>query len=130
MSGRSRSLGVALGGALALAGAIIAACYEIPRPACGFQCGPAGACPDGYRCAADVYCHRNDTALDLVCTRPDAPLPADATPDTGASADATIDAPIDAAVDAAEGAADGAAIDAVLDATDDAGADAAIDAPP
>lgn len=129
MSGRLRSLGIALGTTLALCGAIIAACYEIPRPACGFLCGPADACPDGYSCAADMYCHRNDTPSDLMCTRADAPLPADANPD-GASADATIDAPIDAGGDAAGSAVDGAAIDAVLDATDDAGADAAIDAPP
>jgi hypothetical protein len=116
VSGRLRSLGVALGGALALAGALIAACYEIPRPACGFLCGPAGACPDGYSCAADMYCHRNDAPLDLVCTHPDAPLPADANPDTRASADATIDAAPDAGDDAAIDAGDDAAVDAAIDA--------------
>jgi hypothetical protein len=106
VSGRLRSLGVALGAALALggalAGAIIPACYEIPRPACGFLCGPGGACPDEYRCAADMYCHRNDTAPDLVCTRPDAALPVDATGDDvpADAPDAAPDAPIDAAIDA------------------------------
>jgi hypothetical protein len=121
VSGRLRSLGVALGAALALVGAIITACYEIPRPACGFLCGPGSACPDGYRCAADMYCHRNDTPSDLTCTRPDAALPADATSaDAAASADATADA---AASDAGE---DAAPDDAPTDAPDDA----AIDAPP
>jgi hypothetical protein len=52
-----------------------------------------------------MYCHRDDTPPDLVCARPDAALPADAT-DTDAAADAagddaaTIDAPDDAAIDA------------------------------
>lgn len=119
MSGRLQSLGVALSLTGALVGAIIAACYEIPRPACGFQCGPAGACPDGYRCAEDMYCHRNDTPSDLVCTRADAPLPVDA---TGADADGSADAPIDAPIDAPT--------DADLDASDDAAIDALIDAPP
>lgn len=123
VSGRLRTLGVALGAALALGGAlaaaIIPACYEIPRPACGFLCGPGGACPDGYSCAADMYCHRNDTAPDLVCTSSDAALPVDAT-----SADAPVDA-IDAA--APDAAIDAAAPDAAIDA---AAADAAIDAAP
>jgi hypothetical protein len=109
VSGRLRSLGVALGAALTLAGAIITACYEIPRPACGFLCGPGDACPDGYSCAGDMYCHRNDTPPDLTCTRPDAPLPADA---TGADARATADA----AIDAGEDAAPDALIDAEIDA--------------
>jgi len=113
VSGRLRSLGVALGAAiglsLALASAIITACYDVPRPSCGFLCGPGGACPDGYGCAADMYCHRNDTPPDLVCTRPDAALPADATSadaapdaagDDAAIDAATIDAPDDAAIDA------------------------------
>jgi NAD(P)H-hydrate repair Nnr-like enzyme with NAD(P)H-hydrate epimerase domain len=124
VSGRLRSLGVALGAALALAGAIITACYEIPEPSCGFLCGPGGACPDGYRCAADMYCHRNDTPPDRMCTRPDAPLPADAT-----SADAAADAAPDARGDDA-GAAIDAPDDAAPDAAPDAAIDAAIDAPP
>jgi hypothetical protein len=109
VSGRLRSLGLALGAALglslALAGAIITACYDIPRPSCGFLCGPGGACPDGYGCAADMYCHRDDTPPDLVCARPDAAVPADATADAAADAAgddaATIDAPDDAPIDAA-----------------------------
>jgi len=116
VSGRLRSLGVALGAALGLsltlAGVIITACYEIPRPACGFLCGPGDACPDGYSCAGDMYCHRNDTPPDLMCTRPDAPLPADATgadADAGADTDATAD---DAAIDAGEDAAPDATIGA------------------
>jgi hypothetical protein len=119
VSGRLRSLGVALGLAGALVGAIVTSCYEIPRPSCGFLCGPDGACPDGYSCAADMYCHRNDSPPDLMCTHPDAPLPADAT-----SADTTADG-ADAAIDAAPDAA----IDAAPDAAIDAAPDAAIDAP-
>lgn len=89
MSGRLLSLGFLVPGValVALAGAIATSCYEVPRPACGFVCGPDGACPDGYRCAADHYCHRDDAPDDLVCARPDAALPADAPPP-----DAMVDA--------------------------------------
>jgi hypothetical protein len=130
VSGRLRSFGVALGATLALggalAGAIIAGCYEIPRPACGFLCGPGGACPDGYSCAADMYCHQNGTAPDLVCAHADAALPLDAAPD--AAPDAAIDALPDAAIDAAPDAPPDAAIDAAPDAPPDAAIDAAPDA--
>lgn len=99
------SLGLALGLVVALSGAIIAACYEVPRPACGFVCGPDGACPDGYACASDHVCHAAGSPDGLVCPHPDAALPADAAPDTppdampDAAVDATDDAPADMAVD-------------------------------
>jgi len=80
VSGRLLSLGVALGLLVAL-GAAIAACYEVPRPDCGFVCGPGGACPDGYACASDHTCHRNGTPDSLVCGHPDAAVP-DAPTDT------------------------------------------------
>jgi len=38
---------------VALAGTIVVACYDVPKPDCGFVCGPGGACPDAYTCAAD-----------------------------------------------------------------------------
>jgi len=82
---------------VALAGATVA-CYSIPRPDCGFVCGPDDACPGGYTCADDHRCHRNGAPADLVCTTVDAPLPADAAPD--AAVDAPPDAPDDAMIDA------------------------------
>jgi hypothetical protein len=137
VTGRLRSFGVALGATLALggalAGAIIPGCYEIPRPACGFLCGPGGACPDQYSCAADMYCHRNGTAPDLVCAHADAALPVDATADSPAdAADAAIDAAPDAPVDASPDAPIDADLDAPADdaAVDAPTEDAAIDAPP
>jgi hypothetical protein len=87
----------------ALAGTIAAACYTIPRPDCGFVCGPGDACPDGYTCADDHRCHRNGAPPDLVCATVDAPLPIDASPDAAvdAAVDAPVDAPDDAMIDAA-----------------------------
>ncbi|HEX3760546.1 MAG TPA: hypothetical protein VHW23_17650 [Kofleriaceae bacterium] len=121
MSGRLLSLGVALGLTGVLVGAIVAACYEIPRPSCGFQCGPGSACPDGYTCSADLYCHGNGTPPDLVCTHPDAPLPVDAASDAPPDvADATVDTAADAAADAPDDAATDAEIDAAIDAAIDA----------
>lgn len=38
---------------------VLAGCYDIPQPACGFQCGPPasiggdGTCPDGYACVEE-----------------------------------------------------------------------------
>lgn len=113
-----------------MAGAIISACYDVPRPACGFVCGPDDACPDGYQCASDHYCHRDGTPDSLVCRSPDAGLQVDAAPDgmpdvIDAAADARPDAALDAAPDAVDAAPD------AVDATDDAMADdAAADAPP
>lgn len=131
MSGRVLSLGVAvallLGLIVAATGAILAACYDVPTPDCGFQCGPEGACPDGYTCASDGRCHRIGAPASLVCPGPDAAV-RDASIDAGI--DAVPDAAADAALDAAPDAAVDAAPDAALDAAPDAAADAAIDAPP
>jgi len=65
------------------------ACYDVPRPDCGFQCGPADECPDGYSCARDQRCHRLGAPTALVCDTFDAAMPA---------RDAMPDAPIDATV--------------------------------
>jgi hypothetical protein len=139
VSGRLVSLGIAIALLVALTGAIVAACYEVPTPSCGFLCGPNDACPDSYACANDHFCHRIGAPATLVCGTPDAGLPEtsdaranDAPPDVMVDAmrDATPDAMIDAAPDAAVDAAPDAAIDAAPDAAVDAAPDAAVDAAP
>ncbi len=99
---------------VALAGAIVAACYEVPTPSCGFLCGPNDACPDSYTCATDHYCHRVGAPATLVCGTPDAGI-ADSSDDAGAN-DAAVDAMPDATVDAVPDAA----VDAMPDAMPDA----------
>ena len=120
---RLGSLGAALALLAALAGAIVSACYDVPRPACGFLCGPAGECPDGYTCAAEQVCHANGSPDGLVCRNPDAALPVDAMSDV--AADQRVDAMADAPEDMTDAAEDAAA-------EDDAAEDAAVDdaAPP
>ena len=123
-------LGVALGFVLTFIGGIFAlpACYDLPRPVCGFRCGALGECPEDYTCGDDSRCHLNGSAP-MVCGTPDAPdLDAavdviDGPPDTP---DDAIDAPPDAEIDAAIDAA----VDAPADADIDAPADAPDDAPP
>ena len=75
------------------------ACYDEPRPACGFRCGPAEECPTGYACAIDGRCHLNGSDPNLVCGAVDAAVPdaidareLDGPPDT------PLDAPPDAFV--------------------------------
>jgi hypothetical protein len=79
--GRLLTLGAAIGGLLVGAGAIASACYTVPTPDCGFRCGPDDACPDGYTCAAERFCHRNGAPATLVCAPIDAALPIDAAVD-------------------------------------------------
>jgi hypothetical protein len=51
-----------------LAGAATSSgCFDRPRPACAFWCGDDGACPDGYRCATDQWCKREDVAETFAC---------------------------------------------------------------
>ena len=71
-----------------LAGAVIAACYDVPAPDCGFLCGPNNACPDGYSCTPVQRCRRIDAPLTVVCTATDV----DAGPGPGSP---PLDAPID-----------------------------------
>jgi hypothetical protein len=105
---RLLSLGAAIAliaglvGALGATGAIVASCYDLPQPDCGFVCGPSGACPDGYSCASDQRCHRLGAPAGLICPSPDAAI--DAAPDAAADAgvDTAADAAADAALDAAE----------------------------
>jgi hypothetical protein len=100
VSGRLVSLGVATALLVAVTGAIVAACYEVPTPDCGFLCGPDNACPDTYTCASDRHCHRIGAPANLVCSTPDGGAPS-----TDASA---IDAAIDAAIDGQPDAMDDA----------------------
>jgi hypothetical protein len=95
--------------------ALLGACFDKPTPACAFWCGAESACPDGYRCAADQWCKREDVPDSHECgpgpTQDAAPGPADAAP-----ADAGDASPPDAALpDAAlPDAAPVPAIDAAL----------------
>lgn len=86
-------------------------CFDRPQPECAFFCGPGGECPDGYGCAADGWCKRQDVDPAFEC--PNAPIDA-AVPDVS-----TLDAP----------GADGPDLDAP--GADAPGADAPdLDAPP
>jgi hypothetical protein len=109
MRRRCAYLGLALGGITAIA-AIIVACYDEPKPECGFRCGPAGACPPDYTCGPDQRCRLNGSSPLLVCGTVDAGVDAAAdaaadgqmpdTPNPDAPRDAPPDAPIDAPIDA------------------------------
>lgn len=143
-------LGLALGLASALLGGLLTlpGCYDLPTPACGFRCGPAGECPADYTCNSfDGRCHLNGSDPNLVCATPEPDAgPPDTEPpvDVMDASDATdandasdaSDAPLDAddgGVDAPLDADDGG-VDAPLDADDggldasDAGSDATLDA--
>lgn len=75
---------VALGALLGLA---LPACYDVPRPQCGFRCGPDQACPEDYTCnPSDGRCHLDGSPASLVCGAP----PGDAGVD--GAADAALDA--------------------------------------
>ncbi len=96
------------------AAALLGACFDKPTPACAFWCGVQSACPDGYRCAADQWCKREDVPESQECgpgpTQDAAPIPVDAAP--GDAGDAS---PPDAALtDALPDAAPVPAIDAAL----------------
>lgn len=106
MSVRSIALLVVLGGA------IVAACYDVPTPDCGFRCGPDSACPDNYTCASDHHCHRIGTPANLVCSTPDAAVPNGSDAAVDGASDTMSDAPVDAMVDAP--------VDAPVDVMDDA----------
>jgi len=124
----SSGIALAVWAAVIALGAMFSACYDVPRPNCGFACGPGGACPDGYGCAADRYCHRIGAPADLVCMAPDALMAVDAAGDGrrdaagGPAPDASRDAAIDATADAAVNAPQDAAGDAAGDAESNAAA--------
>jgi hypothetical protein len=101
-------LGLALGSTALLAAGVVASCYRVPTPTCGFRCGPNGECPADYTCSMfEDRCHLNGTDPAIRCdTIDDEP--------TDAPADVPIDLPI---------------ADAAQDAPQDAGADAPSDAP-
>ena len=42
----------------------LTACYDLPKPDCGFVCGPSAACPADYTCnMADNRCHLDATSV-------------------------------------------------------------------
>jgi hypothetical protein len=47
--------------------ALLGGCFDKPAPACAFWCGTQGTCPDGYRCAEDQWCKREDVPEDHEC---------------------------------------------------------------
>jgi len=43
---------------------VVAGCYDIPKPECGFVCGPSAACPSEYTCnATDNRCHLDGSSV-------------------------------------------------------------------
>src|SRR5215210_6741947 len=102
-------LGAALGMMVALAGAVMVACYRVPTPVCGFRCGPSGECPTDYACASfEDRCHLNGSDPNIHCDT------IDDTPE-----DAPIDEPIDAVIFDTPGDASGDALDGGTDAPTD-----------
>ena len=83
--GRRPLLSLALGALLTWA---LPACYDVPKPQCGFRCGPDGACPEDYTCSpTDGRCHLDGAPASLVCATEDAGVDS-----SGAGPDAMIDA--------------------------------------
>jgi hypothetical protein len=77
---------------------VLPACYDVPKPQCGFRCGPDGACPEDYTCnPTDGRCHLDGAPASLVCATDDAGVDGDA------GVDATIDATLTAPVTGAQG---------------------------
>jgi hypothetical protein len=68
-------------GLVALAGG----CFEAPQPPCAFLCGEGNVCPDGYACAPDGWCKRDDVAPNFSCGA----APSDAAVIDAVSIDAT-----------------------------------------
>jgi hypothetical protein len=54
-----RALALILATALPLA----AGCFSPPKPDCTFVCGANGACPSGYQCGTDNFCHLPGTPM-------------------------------------------------------------------
>jgi hypothetical protein len=68
---------------LLLALAIISGCFDSPvRDSCTVECGGDGACPAGYACGADRFCHPDSAEAERACVS--SPIadgsPADAPP--------------------------------------------------
>ena len=106
MRGRLIAIGFCVASLFALAvGTIVPACYSPPQPACGFVCGPGGACPENYTCAPtlDNRCHLDSLPM-TSCEIVDAGVgvegvPGDAPPDAPPDVFEPIDAMPDGMVD-------------------------------
>lgn len=73
---------------------LLAACYDVPRPACGFACGPQRECPAGYVCNdfdGDNRCHP-EGLLDVECEPAPRPGVEDPRPHVVASSLEVVDA--------------------------------------
>jgi hypothetical protein len=90
IQGRRLALALTISAGAALLAPALLGCYDIPKPRCGFRCGPDGACPEDYTCApSDGRCHLDGSPPELACEGP-------ARPDGPAAPDAAV---VDAAVD-------------------------------
>jgi len=67
LSGRLRLAALFLGALLA------GSCFSPNQPICAFSCAEAGACPDGYTCGADKFCHKD--GVTGICPLDDAAIP-------------------------------------------------------
>ncbi len=57
---------------LAVAAAVAAAACSAQPERCKVQCGPAGDCPEGTACGADLYCYASDDHAGLCTAASDA----------------------------------------------------------
>lgn len=115
-------LGITVGLAIAsVAGiSLLPACYTVPQPTCGFQCGPAGACPANYTCSAlDSRCHLDGSDPANVCLTIDGGviLPPDGPMADAVDASTNVAPTVTAVTPAA--AATNVALDAMITATFD-----------
>lgn len=75
--------------ALIFGALLVAGCYETPQPVCAFLCGTGDACPDGYDCAPDGFCKRNDVDPNMQCPGVDIAIDASDVDAPAADADTT-----------------------------------------
>lgn len=87
-----------------LALVLVASCYDVPQPECGFQCGVpvveggAGSCPDGYTCLADRCRLVSDLAFDCPAFEPPPELSGKPRVQASEPASAAIDIALDTSI--------------------------------